>query len=200
MPGAPYPRREPMQGVARAVNRGQGGMAGGRYSGLSKVRRNRPESRETPDPAGLHYYGAMNVGIGGLAGEFLDSGDNFFLPEATPTDDFANGAAATWTLGAGEFTAQTGGYWALWAAVSITDCDPSDLLTLKLTVSSIGTVEIPLLNNGGDVRGATQIGPCPAYPDTTTFTVKVNYAGFSSPTWVGGQASFWPTGLFPEVG
>lgn len=35
---APYPRRVPDQGVARAVNRGSKGMAQGRFAGLSTVR------------------------------------------------------------------------------------------------------------------------------------------------------------------
>lgn len=35
---APYPRRDPTRGVARAVNRGAKGMAQGRFAGLSTVR------------------------------------------------------------------------------------------------------------------------------------------------------------------
>lgn len=34
---APYARRPPMQGVARALNRGAKGQAGGKFAGLSPV-------------------------------------------------------------------------------------------------------------------------------------------------------------------
>ena len=196
MPGA-MPRRPADQqtrsGVRRKAYVGRG------TPGVAAVTRrlDRPESEVV---AGLNYYGAMSVGIGGAVGDPLSGGDNFFLPEATPTDDFVNGAAASWSLVDGECTAQAGGYWALRCEVTIEGADPGDLFTLKLTASTIGTVEIPLLNDGGDVRGAAQVGPAPAFPDTSTFTAKVHWSGTGSPVWAGGQLTFWPTGLFPEVG
>jgi hypothetical protein len=150
-------------------------------------------------PAGLHYYGAMNVGAGGLVGDFLGGGDDYVLCEATPTDDFTNGADAEWSLVDGEFTPLVGGYWALWCTVSITGLAPGDLLTLKVTASTIGTVEVPLWTDGSDARGAIQIGPAPAFPDISTFYAKVNWEGTGSAEWAGAQMTFWPTGLFPEV-
>lgn len=194
------PRREPTSRLASSVLRRANVGAG--TPGVTAVRRrDGAQALTVPTvPASLHYYGAMNVTAGGLVGDFLSGGDDYVLLEGTPTDDFVNGAAASWSLVDGEYTAQAGGYWALWCAVEFTGADPGDLLTLKLTASTIGTVEMPLLNDGGDVRGAAQIGPCPAFPDITTFTAKVNWSGTGAPEWVGAQATFWPTGLFPEVG
>jgi hypothetical protein len=185
--------------VARDMRRTFPGGRNGR-TGLAPTKRApQPTGTRVPSTGTLHYYGAMNVGIGTAVGDSLSGGDNFFLPEATPTDDFQNGAAASWSLVDGEFTATAGGYWALWCAVAISGCDPDDKLTLKLTAETIGIVEMPLLNDGGDVRGAAQIGPAPAFPDTTAFIAKVHFSGTGSPVWAGGQMSFWPTGLFPEV-
>lgn len=45
---APYPRRGPMQGQARAVNRGAKGMAQGRFAGLARVERTERSSALTP--------------------------------------------------------------------------------------------------------------------------------------------------------
>jgi hypothetical protein len=142
----------------------------------------------------------MSIGIGGAVGDPLSGGDNYFLPEGTPTDDFVNGADAAWSLVDGECTALVGGYWALRCEVTISGADPGDLFTLKVTASTIGTVEVPLLNDAGDVRGAAQVGPAPAFPDISTFVAKVHWSGTGSPVWAGGQITFWPTGLFPEVG
>lgn len=41
---APYPRRGPQRGIARAGNRGQPGMAQGRFAGLSRVAPPAPQS------------------------------------------------------------------------------------------------------------------------------------------------------------
>ncbi len=49
---APYPRRGPSQAVARAVNRGSKGMAGGKFSGVSAVRKGEAGKIVTPPPTG----------------------------------------------------------------------------------------------------------------------------------------------------
>lgn len=55
---APYPRRDPTRGVARAVNRGSRGMAQGRFGGLAAVRGSTPVTRSAP-ASGIQPGGAL---------------------------------------------------------------------------------------------------------------------------------------------
>ena len=98
---APYPRRGPQQGQARALNRGAKGMAGGKFAGLSPVRSGNANTpveeqfvwRFDDYQAGDAYFGAAgalapdaSVSISTLT--FVSTGLNWLS---------SNGSAATVT-------------------------------------------------------------------------------------------------------
>jgi hypothetical protein len=197
----PRPGGTPGTNLARDAKRVWSGAGRGR-AGLGPVSRDQPRAGRAAPTAQLHYYGALNVGAGALIGTPVGpSADDILVFQASPTNDFTNGADGSWSSVDGEFTAQTGGYWALWVSIDISPCDPGDVGSLKLSAGSIGEVEVPLINIGGEMRGACQVGPAPAFPDTTSFVARIFYDGTSTGAVItGAQAAFWPTGLFPEVG
>lgn len=197
----PMPGRSTAQNVASQAQRAAPGLRGGSRPGLGPTVGGPPvPSAPISLPGALAYYGAMNVGAGALVGTPVGpSSSDILVFQDAPTDDFRNGAAATWSSVDGEFTADAGGYWALLVDVTVGSVGASDVGYLELIASSVGNLRIPMFNNGSSLRGSVQIGPAPAFPAISTFSAKLHFSGSVAATITGAQATFWPTGLFPEV-
>lgn len=98
---APYPRRGPIQGVARAVNRGSKGMAQGRFAGLSAVQHGTAGSHPVePVPGGAFVGAAMQFYS---TDSSIPSGQNGWEPTLTIGSTYGT-AFATLSFGSIQFT------------------------------------------------------------------------------------------------
>lgn len=193
---APYPRRDPMQGVARAVNRGQAGMAQGRYAGLGRVRRNKVESRETPDPAATTtYYGFLTESNGSFVSETVSAGFNNLIPTGE-SDFLENGATADYNFTTGVFEVGPAGYWCLQVALTLNNVsDPSDSALLYGITSLAGNVAMPLLYNPATNTLEGALMTAPSWADAGgSFQGRVHYRGGTAQV-AACDLSLWPISL-----